>query len=91
MPMGSDQFYEFTALSMSSSDSYGVVEVETDIADWKYIKRMRKGRVMLKLGIMFQDGMKMVTSGFVESQRRDVLGCTCHFEFNAKQPLEYVE
>ena len=45
MPMGSDQFYEFTALSMSSSDSYGVVEVETDIADWKYIKRMRKGAI----------------------------------------------
>jgi len=91
MPMGSDQFYEFTAMSISSTGSFGVVEVETSASDWKYIKRMRKGRVLLKLGIMFQDDMKMVTSGFIESQRRDVLGCTCHFEFNVQQRLEQVE
>lgn len=91
MPLRSDQFYEFNAMSISSSSEPAVAEIETDIADWKYIKRMRKARVLLKLGVMFPDGMRMVAHGFVENQRRNVLGCTCLFEFKVTSPLEQVE
>lgn len=78
MPIGSDQFYEFNVLAMISGD--GSFGVETDISDWKYIKRMRKGRVLLKFGVLMFDGTRMVINGFITGQERDVMGCTFRFE-----------
>ena len=90
MPYLSDQFYELKALSVSSCGD-GIVEVESNIEDWKYIKRQHKARALMLFGFMFPDGQRLTVRGFIESRRRDPLGCTCHFEIRTTEHMKEIE
>lgn len=67
MPVGSDEYYEFNAISMNSSNEPGRFEIECGLEDRKYLKWVKRAKVMLVFGILFPDGKRLKIFGFVES------------------------
>jgi hypothetical protein len=92
MPIGSDQFYELNAISIYSNGGNDGPEIETSMDDWKYIKRMRKNRVLVKFGFLFSDGQtKMTCGGFVIDQKRDPNGCTFTFSIALTEDAKLIK